>query len=334
MSYFQPLITSAFSSYSINRNIYVDRVSAQDHAVESWKTESNQNSIKVDDPDFGKPQSASGDVLDLSLDVQKQYETKTNDKRAENIEVNNNELKSSDDSIAIQTREDSLKTAETASTKNGLGEAELTLEEQQQVQELKARDQEVRVHEAAHVAAGGPYVTGGPTYTYQIGPDGKSYAVGGEVGIDTSEVSNDPEATIRKMQTVIAAALAPAEPSGQDQKVAAAARQKEAQARAELTKQNHSTANGNQENKNSTSSLLAVESESTSSSTNQPDSDKSGQSDKSNELGKTVTDSGLFSGVKSFAAGLTKSTQQSSAYQAQSSMPLNSISQNRFSAFV
>jgi hypothetical protein len=329
MSYFQPLITSAFSNYSISRNIYADRVSVQDQSVENQKTESDQNTVKVYDPDLGKPKSASGDILDLSLDVQKQYETETNDKKAEKIEVNNEEVKVSDDSTAIQTQEDSLEATEKTSTKNGLSEAELTPEEQQQVQELKARDQEVRVHEAAHVAAGGAYVTGGPTYTYQTGPDGKSYAIGGEVGIDTSEVSGDPKATIQKMQTVAAAALAPAEPSAQDQKVAAAARQKEAQARAELAKQNHSALNGNQENKNSTSSPLAIENESKSSSsatsTNQSDSDKSGKSDKSNESGKTITDSGLFSA--------TKSTQQSSAYQAQSSMPLSSTSSSRFSAF-
>ncbi|MDR2706141.1 MAG: hypothetical protein LBC02_10215 [Planctomycetaceae bacterium] len=337
MSYFQPLITSAFSNYSISRNVYADRVSAQNLSVENRKTESSQNTVKVDDPDAGKPKSASGDILDLSLDVQKQYETKTNDKKAEKIEVNNNESEK-DNENEIKSSDDSLETAEKTSTKNDLSGTELTPEEQQQVQELKARDQEVRVHEAAHVAAGGPYVTSGPSYTYQTGPDGKSYAIGGEVGIDTSEVSGDPQATIQKMQTVVAAALAPAEPSSQDQKVAAAARQKEAQARAELAQQNHSAVNGNQENKNSTSSPLAIESESESSpsatSTNQSDSDKSGKSsDKSNESGKTVTDSGSFSATKSFVAGLTKSTQQSSAYQAQSSMPLSSTFSNRFSAF-
>jgi hypothetical protein len=357
MSYFQPLITSAFSSYSISRNIYADRVSVQDQSVENRKTESNQNSVNVYDPDVEKPKSASGDILDLSTDVEKQYETETNHKKAEKIEANNNEYDEikSDDSIAIQTHEDSLEATEKTSAKNGLSGTELTPEEQQQVQELKARDQEVRVHEAAHVAAGGAYVTSGPSYTYQTGPDGKSYAIGGEVGIDTSEVSGDPEATIRKMQTVAAAALAPAEPSGQDQKVAAAARQKEAQARAELVKQNYSALNGSQEDKNSISSALAIESESESSSsatstnqseTPQSDSDKSGKSDKSsdnpsdksskssNESDKTVTDSGLFSATKSFIAGRTKSTQQSSAYQAQSSMPLSSsTSPNRFSAF-
>ena len=50
--------------------------------------------------------------------------------------------------------------------------------------------------------------------------------------IDTSAGSN-PEETIRKAQTIRAAALAPAEPSGQDFAVAAQATQMEAQARAE-----------------------------------------------------------------------------------------------------
>lgn len=111
---------------------------------------------------------------------------------------------------------------------------ELTEEQQAQVTELKQRDAEVRAHEQAHVAAGGQYVTGGPTYQYQKGPDGRRYAVGGEVQIDTSPVDGDPEATIQKAQVVRAAALAPAEPSSQDLAVAAAATQMAAQARAEL----------------------------------------------------------------------------------------------------
>ncbi|MDR1142175.1 MAG: hypothetical protein LBL62_10815 [Planctomycetaceae bacterium] len=332
MSYFQPLITSAFSNYSVNRNIYADRVTVQDKSAENQKTEQNQNKVNLPDPDFGKPKSASGDVLDLSQDVQKQTETKSDVRQADRTEENQEVKNSDDDSIALQTREDSSETSENTATKSGSGEAELTPEEQQQVQELKARDQEVRVHEAAHVAAGGPYVTGGPTYTYQTGPDGKSYAIGGEVGIDTSEVGGDPEATIQKMQTVAAAALAPAEPSGQDQKVAAAARQKEAQARAELAQQNSSALNGNKENENSESSQSVAESKPKSASsatetTSQTDSDKSDKSD------KIVANSGLRSTANSFAAGFAKSTQQSSAYQAQSSMPLSSASSNRFSVF-
>ena len=106
--------------------------------------------------------------------------------------------------------------------------------EQEQVQELKARDREVRSHEAAHAAAAGPYASGGPTYEYQKGPDGHRYAVGGELQIDVSPVDGDPAATIRKMQVVRAAALAPADPSSQDRAVAAAATRQEAQAAGEL----------------------------------------------------------------------------------------------------
>lgn len=114
------------------------------------------------------------------------------------------------------------------------GEKVLTEEEQKQVEELKARDTEVRAHEQAHIAAGGSYVRGGARYDYQTGPDGKKYAVGGEVSIDTSAVEGDPQATINKAQVILKAALAPAEPSGQDKAVAAQARQMMASARKEL----------------------------------------------------------------------------------------------------
>ncbi len=110
-------------------------------------------------------------------------------------------------------------------------DSQLSEEEQQQVQELKSRDQQVRTHEAAHAAAAGPHANGGPSFTYQLGPDGRSYAIGGEVQIDVSPVEGDPEATIRKMQAVRAAALAPADPSSQDRAVAALASQQQARRR-------------------------------------------------------------------------------------------------------
>jgi len=109
------------------------------------------------------------------------------------------------------------------SRSEAVGGQGLTEEEKQRVAELKKRDAEVRAHEAAHVAAGGRYVRGAASFEYESGPDGKKYAVGGEVSIDTSAVSGDPQATIQKMRTVRAAALAPASPSGQDRAVAAAA---------------------------------------------------------------------------------------------------------------
>lgn len=98
----------------------------------------------------------------------------------------------------------------------------LTEGEQRQVEKLKARDREVRAHEQAHATTGGS-VTGSPQYTFEQGPDGKQYAVGGEVSVDASPVRGNPEATIRKMELVKKAALAPANPSSQDRRVAAEA---------------------------------------------------------------------------------------------------------------
>ena len=103
-----------------------------------------------------------------------------------------------------------------------------------QLSQLRARDSAVRAHEAAHMAAGGRYVTGGASYSYQKGPDGAQYAIGGEVGIDTSSVPGKPEETVQKMRTIRAAALAPSDPSAADISVAAGAAQIEAQALAEI----------------------------------------------------------------------------------------------------
>lgn len=107
----------------------------------------------------------------------------------------------------------------------------LSKEDQAEVKELTARDREVRAHEAAHLAAAGPYARGGASYDYQRGPDGKNYAVGGEVSIDTSEVAGDPQASLRKAEAIHAAATAPADPSSQDRQVAVAAAQMAARAR-------------------------------------------------------------------------------------------------------
>lgn len=90
------------------------------------------------------------------------------------------------------------------------------------ISELAARDKEVRIHEQTHDRVGGPY-TGSPSYSYEKGPDGKNYAVSGSVSVDLSTVPGDPKATIAKMQRIRQAALAPASPSAQDQKVAATA---------------------------------------------------------------------------------------------------------------
>jgi hypothetical protein len=116
------------------------------------------------------------------------------------------------------------------------GPEELTEEEKDKVRDLQSRDREVRAHEQAHKAAGGS-LAGQPTYQTMRGPDGRSYAVGGEVKIDTSAVPNNPEATIRKMEQVKRAALAPSNPSSADRQVAAEADAKIQQARQEKREQ-------------------------------------------------------------------------------------------------
>jgi hypothetical protein len=99
---------------------------------------------------------------------------------------------------------------------------------------LRQRDQEVRLHEQAHLLAAGPYAKGAPSYTYQTGPDGQRYAVGGEVPIDLSAVPGNPQATLQKALTIRRAALAPTDPSEADQAVAAHATALAAQAQQEL----------------------------------------------------------------------------------------------------
>lgn len=107
---------------------------------------------------------------------------------------------------------------------------ELSADAKAQVAKLQARDAEVKAHEQAHMAAGAGIVTGGASYSYQRGPDGRAYAVGGEVSIDASPVKGNPQATITKAMRIQAAALAPADPSGQDRAVAAQAATMAAQA--------------------------------------------------------------------------------------------------------
>jgi len=112
----------------------------------------------------------------------------------------------------------------------------LSAEEQQAVEQLKQRDREVRQHEAAHLSAAGPYANGRANLEYTRGPDGRMYATGGDVSIDVGR-ERTPQATIQKMQVVKRAAMAPAQPSGQDRRVFAEASRIEGEARRELAQQ-------------------------------------------------------------------------------------------------
>lgn len=110
---------------------------------------------------------------------------------------------------------------------------ELTAQEQQQVLQLKQIDRQVRAHEQAHLSVGGDLVRGGASFTYQTGPDQQRYAVAGEVSIDVSP-ADTPQETLPKAAHIRAAALAPADPSAQDQSVAAQAERMAGEARMEI----------------------------------------------------------------------------------------------------
>lgn len=126
---------------------------------------------------------------------------------------------------------DSKQNNEQTQTINGV---ELTLQQVQQLRELQSIDRNVKAHEAAHQAAGGG-LAGAASFSYTRGPDNQMYAVAGEVPIRMQE-GRTPEETIANARQVAAAAMAPADPSPQDYKVAANAAKMEFDARAEATK--------------------------------------------------------------------------------------------------
>ena len=132
-----------------------------------------------------------------------------------------------------------------------INDKELTKEEKAEVKELKSRDTEVKTHEQAHISAG----ASNAQYEYKTGPDGIKYATGGHAEIDTSKADN-PHATLRKAQQIKKAALAPANPSSQDRKVAAEAETMANEAQQEIRNENLeenkelTTNNNNKENTN------------------------------------------------------------------------------------
>lgn len=104
------------------------------------------------------------------------------------------------------------------------------------IAELVATDRNVHAHEAAHLAAAQGLAISGASFSYTTGPDGKRYATGGEVNIDTSE-ARTPAETIIKAGHIRRAAMAPVDPSAQDRSVAAMADRMAANARLELNRE-------------------------------------------------------------------------------------------------
>ena len=109
----------------------------------------------------------------------------------------------------------------------------LSDEDKRLIRELPKRDQEVRAHERAHKTAAGSLARGSATYTFQSGPDGRRYAIGGEVHIDVSP-GRTPEESLEKASRIRSAASAPSQTTAQENSVATDAARLEAEARKEL----------------------------------------------------------------------------------------------------
>ncbi|MEA1914230.1 MAG: putative metalloprotease CJM1_0395 family protein [Campylobacterota bacterium] len=88
---------------------------------------------------------------------------------------------------------------------------------QRVLDKFKSADANIRAHEQAHAASG---ATKTPIqYNYQMGPDGKMYAVGGSVRLDTS-IPTDPKEAAFKLDQIANAASAPDAMSGADAHIA------------------------------------------------------------------------------------------------------------------
>ena len=165
------------------------------------------------------------EINDSNDDAEPDSENDT-EQKADNSDINTSETNTSE----INASESESNERDADKHDEQQHQAEL-----KEIQQLSRRDNEVKAHEQAHAAVGGS-LTGSPSYEYKQGPDGNKYAVSGEVSIDVS-VASTPRETIKKMQTVRAAALAPAEPSSQDRKVAAEAAKKIAEAKMEIVRE-------------------------------------------------------------------------------------------------
>ncbi len=107
--------------------------------------------------------------------------------------------------------EDSRKGLDPAASKN---DAELSDSERAALDRLRQRDQQVRQEEQAHAAIAGD-LAGPISYTYQRGPDGRNYAVGGSVPLRV-QTSGDPDEAARVGARLAAAAHGAVNPSGAD----------------------------------------------------------------------------------------------------------------------
>ncbi|WP_022942236.1 putative metalloprotease CJM1_0395 family protein [Psychromonas hadalis] len=220
-----PLKAGELALPSINSVAFVDAVSVT--IPNTVSSSSPASTISTVNPTYEKPiSSVEGEVSEQADNVEKKaIDAIVKPISDEESDTEKTTQSNSSDSVAKENGET-------------YSDAEIEL-----ISALKLRDAEVSAHERAHSSVGGQHA-GSPSYSYKTGPDGVKYAVSGEVSIDTSRIAGDPQATLQKAQQIKAAALAPAEPSSQDRKVAAKADQMATVARSEILKANSGSESG------------------------------------------------------------------------------------------
>jgi hypothetical protein len=172
--------------------------------------------------------------LNTLYDIGSNYIMKLNDREV--LVVEDDELRSSKLSKSEIAEKKILQELEKKKVQNSSTENKLSPDEERLIRDLQARDNEVKTHESAHQSAGGGMV-GAASYTYQQGPDGKMYAIGGEVSISTGKASS-PQEAIANAKQIVAASTAAGDPSPQDAAVASSAKLMQIKAEQQLIKEN------------------------------------------------------------------------------------------------
>ena len=172
-------------------------------------------------------------ISNTSYDFGSTYNIKLNDKQM--LVVDEDPFSKSQFESRKATHEKELEEKKAKQNQKTDNPDDLNDDEKRLVKDLSSRDNEVKAHEAAHQASGGG-MTGAASYTYQQGPDGKMYAIGGEVSI-ASPSGSTPEETIKNARQIAAAAMAAGNPSPQDFSVASSARVMEMKAQQQLSKE-------------------------------------------------------------------------------------------------
>ncbi|PCJ45133.1 MAG: hypothetical protein COA74_16245 [Gammaproteobacteria bacterium] len=197
--------------------------------TESVETQ-NQSAVRI-------PQSEATFEIPNQKATETEQKSSAAERNAKSFELRDNYIASQGETKETGTTEEKPQVIQqnqsSEQASQARAEQEQLAQDQAIISNLSSIDRKVRAHEQAHASVGGS-LTGAPSYTFKTGPNGVRYAVAGEVSIDTSGVPGNPQATLRKAEQVARAALAPADPSATDQRVAASAQALASKARFEI----------------------------------------------------------------------------------------------------